>query len=332
MNKLEEKNGRFADFFFNVSSLGTIGIFLILVIFLSLFTPDRNFISPGNIRNLLFFGPEFMVIVLGAGMLMIAGEFDLSVGSVLAFCSFVFLKLFSIGLNPFLVVIITLICGGIIGMINGLITTKGKILSFIATLGTMMFWRGITLIVCAKEPIISIDSSVTKFFTPIFIGEIRDFFPVQTIWLLLFAIILGSILHRHRFGNWVFSTGDNEKAARSMAINTDRVKIICFMIVGALVAFAAIILSLRVSSFSSRVGTGWELRVVAAAVVGGTSLRGGRGNMLGILIGAFIIVIIENALSIARLSYEWTYIFFAIVMLLAVSIDLLIERSRKRVI
>jgi len=124
----------------------------------------------------------------------------------------------------------------------------------------------------------------------------------------LFAIILGAVLHRHRFGNWVFSTGNNEMAARSMAINTDRVKIICFMIVGALVAFASIILSLRVSSF-----------------------RGGRGNMLGILIGAFIIVIIENALSIARLSYEWTYIFFAIVMLLAVSIDLLIERSRKRV-
>ncbi len=331
MNRLEEKNSKFGDFFSNISSLGTIGIFIILVIFLAFFTPDHNFILPGNIRNLLFFGPEFMVIVLGAGMLMIAGEFDLSVGSVLAFCSFVFFKLFSIGINPFLVAIITIICGGIIGMINGLITTKGRILSFIATLGTMMFWRGITLIVSASDPRISIDSSETRFFSPIFIGEIRDFFPVQTIWLLLFAIILGAVLHRHRFGNWVFSTGNNEMAARSMAVNTDRVKIICFMIVGALVAFASIILSLRVSSFSSRIGTGWELRVIAAAVVGGTSLRGGRGNMLGILIGAFIIVIIENALSIARLSYEWTYIFFAIVMLLAVSIDLLIERSRKRV-
>ncbi len=331
MNKQGEKNSKFMGFFLNISSLGTIGIFLVLIIFLAFFTPERNFIQPGNIRNILLYGSEFTIIVLGAGMLMIAGEFDLSVGSVLAFCSFVFIRLFAMGINPFIVTIITLICGSVIGMINGLITTKGKILSFVATLGTMMFWRGITLMISGGV-MIPLDSSELKFFTSAFIGKIGNFFPSQAIWLILFAAILGLMLHSHRFGNWVFSTGDNEKAANSMAINTDKVKIICFIIVGFLVAFTAVTQTLRVSAFSSRVGTGWELKVIAAAVIGGTSLRGGRGNMLGILIGAFIIVIIENALVIARLPYEWTYMIFGIIILFSVSLDLFIERRRKRVI
>jgi len=331
LNKQGEKNSKFLGFFFNISSLGTIGIFLVLIILLAFFIPERNFIQPGNIRNLLFFGSEFAIIVLGAGMLMIAGEFDLSVGSVLAFCSFVFVRLFAMGINPFIVTIITLICGGVIGMINGLITTKGRILSFIATLGAMMFWRGITLLVSGGI-MMPLDTSRFKFFTSAFIGKIGNFFSSQAIWLILFAAILGLMLHRHRFGNWVFSTGGNEKAARSMAVNTDKVKIICFIIVGFLVAFAAVIQTLRLAAFSSRVGTGWELKVIAAAVVGGTSLRGGRGNMLGIFIGAFIIVIIENALVIARLPYEWNYMAFGIIILFSILLDLFIERSRERVI
>jgi len=225
LNKLEKKNSKFLEYFFNISSLGTIGMFLVLIILLTFFTAERNFLRLDNIRNLLFFGSEFTIIVIGAGMLMIVGEFDLSVGSVLAFCSFVFVRLFAMDLNPFLVTIITLICGGVIGMINGLITTKGKILSFIATLGTMMFWRGITLLVSGGI-IMPVDTSGFKFFTSSFIGEIGNFFPLQAIWLTLFAVILGLILHRHRFANWVFSTGDSEKAARSMAINIDKAKII----------------------------------------------------------------------------------------------------------
>jgi len=331
LNKPGEKNSKFLEYFFNISFLGTLGIFLVLIILLTFFTPERNFMSLDNIRNLLFFGPEFMGIALGAGMLMIAGEFDLSVGSVLAFCSFVFVKLFAMGINPFIVTIITLICGGVIGMINGLITTKGRIPSFIATLGTMMFWRGITVLISGGK-IIPLDASGFKFFTSAFIGEIGNFFPSQAIWLILFAVILGLILHKHRFGNWIFATGDNKKAARSMGINTDKVKIICFIIVGFLVAFSAVIQTLRLGAFSSRAGTGWELKAVAAVVVGGTSLLGGRGNMLGIFIGTLIIVVIENALVIARLPYEWTYVIFGIIVLFSVILDLLIERSRKKVI
>lgn len=119
-------------------------------------------------------------------------------------------------------------------------------------------------------------------------------------------------------------------AARSMCINTDLVKIVCFMIVSCLCAFAAVIQTTRLAAFSSRVGTGWELRAIAAAVVGGTSLRGGRGSMVGIFLGALIIMIIENALVIARLPYEWTYMAFGFVIMFSVLLDLIIEKQVQR--
>jgi ribose/xylose/arabinose/galactoside ABC-type transport system permease subunit len=115
-----------------------------------------------------------------------------------------------------------------------------------------------------------------------------------------------------------------------MAINTDMVKITCFIIVGFLVAFAAVIQTTRLAAFSSRVGTGWELMAIAAAVVGGTSLRGGIGNMIGIFLGALIIIVIENALVLARLPYEWTFMVFGIVILFSVLLDLFIEKRLQR--
>jgi ribose/xylose/arabinose/galactoside ABC-type transport system permease subunit len=116
-------------------------------------------------------------------------------------------------------------------------------------------------------------------------------------------------------------------AARAMAINTGMVKIACFIIVGLLCGFAGVIQTTRLAAFSSRVGTEWELRAIAAAVVGGVSLRGGRGSMVGIFLGALIIMIIENMVVLARLAYEWTYMVFGLVIIFSVLLDLLIEKQ-----
>ena len=115
-----------------------------------------------------------------------------------------------------------------------------------------------------------------------------------------------------------------------MAINTDLVKIVCFIIVACLVAFVAVIQTTRLAAFSSRVGTGWELRAVAAAVVGGVSLRGGRGSMVGIFLGALVIIVIENMVGLARLPYEWTFMVLGLVTLAAVLLDLIIDRQVQR--
>ena len=319
----ESKLSRFIVSFRNV---GVLTILVILVVMFAIFTPKNAFIGRANIQSMLALGSEFMIIVLGVGLLMIAGEFDLSIGSVLAFCALIFTWTIELGINPFIGTLITLVCGSLVGMLHGFITVKGKIVSFITTLGGMMFWRGLTLILSegTMRP-----AQTTEFtaFQALTTGKLGGYFPAQGIWFLIAAIVLWAVLHKRRFGNWIYSTGDNKMAARSMCINTDLVKIVCFMIVSCLCAFAAVIQTTRLAAFSSRVGTGWELRAIAAAVVGGTSLRGGRGSMVGIFLGALIIMIIENALVIARLPYEWTYMAFGFVIMFSVLLDLVIEKQ-----
>jgi simple sugar transport system permease protein len=322
-------NNKLMGFLLQNRIAGTLAILVAVVVIGTLYSHDNNFIRVANLKNLGAFGSEFGIIALGVGLLMIAGEFDLSVGSVLAFSALVFTWTNELSLNPFVGLLITLAAGVLTGLTNGLITVKGKIVSFITTLGAMMFWRGLTLMLSRGE-MQAIHLESYPLFLQLFTGEWFGFFPAQFFWFLLLAIILTLLLHFRRFGNWIFSTGDNALAARSMAINTDMVKITCFIIVGVLTAFAAVLQTTRLSAFSSRVGTGWELSAIAAAVVGGTSLRGGIGNMIGIFLGALVIIVIENALVLARLPYEWTFMVFGIVILFSVLLDLLIERRVQR--
>jgi len=126
----------------------------------------------------------------------------------------------------------------------------------------------------------------------------------------------------------VYTTGDNKEAARAMGINTDRVKTICFMIVGVLCAFVAVMQIVRVSSFFSRAGEGWELKAIAASVVGGTFLMGGIGSMTGIFLGAFTISVIENGLVVLRIPYFWTYVVFGLVIIFSVLSSMYMERRK----
>ena len=310
-------------------NLGVLAILVVLIVMVTIFSPGHNFIRAANIRSLLSLGSEFTIICLGVGLLMIAGEFDISVGSVLAFCSLIFTWTLELNIHPFWGTLITLACGSLVGMIHGIITVKAKIVSFVTTLGGMMFWRGLALILSGGA-MRSAETAEFPVFYSIAVGKVGNFFPAQCIWFLIFAVVLGFILHKHRFGNWIYSTGDNVLAARSMCINTDMVKIMCFIIVSIFCAFTGVIQTTRLVAFSSRVGTGWELRAIAAAVVGGTSLRGGRGSMAGIFLGALIIMIIENAMVLARLPYEWTYMFFGLVIMFSMLLDLFIERLVQR--
>lgn len=319
------RSPKFSIFVFR--PIGLLIAFILIVAVVAILSPGYNFIRRGNIEILLSIGSEFSIVVLGVGLLMIAGEFDLSIGSNLVLSSFIFIRLFELGLNPFIATFITLATGASIGLINSLITVKSRIPSFITTLGMMQLLRGLTLLLSggATRPA---DLSGFIGFYNILIGYIGNLLRAQAIWLVLFALILGFLLHNHRFGNWIYATGDNKEAARAMGINTDRVKIMCFVIVGILCAFVAVMQIVRVRAFSSRAGDGWELRAIAAAVVGGTSLRGGIGGMPSIFIGALIVTVIENALILLRLPYEWTYMVYGLLIIISVSIDTFIEKRR----
>ena len=221
-------------------------ILVAVVVFFTLYSPDNNFIRVANLKLLGAYGSEFGIVAIGVGLLMIAVEFDLSVGSVLAFSMLVFTWTNELSINPFIGLLITLAAGVMTGLINGLITVRGKIVSFITTLGAMWFWRGLTLMLSRGE-MQAIHLDAYPLFTQLFIGKWFGFFPAQFFWFLLLVVILTLVLHFRRFGNWIFSTGDNALAARSMAINTDMVKIMCFSIVGVLTAFAAVLQTTRLS-------------------------------------------------------------------------------------
>ncbi len=300
-------------------------VFVGLVLLFTFFSKYR-FIRVDNIEILLAEGCEFTIVALGVGLLMICGEFDLSVGSILVFCCFILAFLFWLGMNLLLASCIVLGVGAILGFLNGIITVKAGIPSFITTLGTMMFWRGITLLLSRgyQRPF----TPKNPFFSSILTEKIFGTIPVQAIWFVVIGIVLGLLLHHHRFGNWVYATGDNELAAKAMGINTHKVKIICFMVVGILCALVSMIQLTRVSSFSSRVGQGWELKAIAASVVGGTALMGGRGSMIGIFLGAVIISIIENGLVTLRIPYYWTYTVFGLVIVFSVLSSRYLERKR----
>ena len=305
----------------------TLVVFIVLMLFFYFFTPHHIFVNPRNIRALSKFIPEIGIVTLGIGMLMICGEFDLSVGSVLPLCAFIFISLLKNGMNPFFSLLIVFAAGALLGLLNGLITVKGYIPSFITTLGTMMLWRGVTLLL-SRGYTSPFNPAVSPLFCHILTGKIGGFIPVQVIWFAIVGLILGFLLHSHKFGNWVYATGDNKLAARAMGINTDGVKIICFMIVGILCAFVGVMQVVRVSSFFSRAGEGWELKAIAASVVGGTALMGGIGSMVGIFLGALIIEFLENGLILMRVPVFGISAFIGLAIILFVLLNAYIERKR----
>lgn len=289
-------------------------------------SPDYIFLDPRNIQSLIRLIPEFAIVTLGVGLLLIAGELDLSISSIIPTCAYIFSLLIMAGIPSFFIVMIVLCVGLVIGLLNGLITTKGRIPSFITTLGTMMLLKGILYPLSgmvtigigkylAQEPIL----------VQVFVGEVFGM-PAQFLWFILFALILGLLLHFHKFGWWIYATGDNKEAARAMGINTDLVKIICFMMVGLLCAFSSIIQVIRVGAFNVVLGTLYELQAIAACVIGGVSLFGGRGGIIGIILGSFLIPIIQNGMVFVGINPAGTTAFIGIAIIVFVLLNILMER------
>lgn len=317
---------RFVRSFFGYRFFSIFLVFVALLLFFGFFSPHYRFTSLANIKVLLGPGSEFSIIALGVGLLMVSGEFDLSVGSILVFCSFMFIRLFEIGMNLFLAGSITLGLGALLGFLNGFITTKARIPSFITTLGTMMLWRGMTLLLSLgyTRPF---DTEVSPLLGSILTGKIGGVIPAQAIWFGAFGLVLGLVLHFHKFGNWVYATGDNKEAARAMGINTDRVKVICFMIVGILCAFAGVMQLLRIESYAATQGLGFELKAIASSVVGGTFLMGGVGSIAGIFLGTLTIQILENGLILMRVPVFGVSAFIGLAIILFVILNTYMGRK-----
>ena len=317
--------------FFSFRVAGTLVVFVGLILIFAFFTPHHLFVDPRNVKALGKLVPDLGIVALGVGMLMICGEFDLSVGAVLPFCSYVFVVLLRAGMNVVLSLAIAMAVGALLGLLNGLITVKGRIPSFIATLGTMMFWRGVLYVHSRMWPIgIRAYLPSGSSFEHALTGEIGGIIPAQVIWFVVFGLILGIVLHFHRFGNWVYATGDNKEAARAMGINTDRVKVICFVTVGILCAFVGVMQLLRIETYAATQGLGFELKAIASSVVGGTFLMGGVGSITGVFLGAVTIQVLENGLILMRVPVFGISAFIGLAIILFVVLNTYVGRRMIR--
>jgi len=284
---------------------------------------NENFFTLNNMLNLFRQVSVNALIAFGMTFVILTAGIDLSVGSTLALGSALTAGLLASGMDPLLAVFIGLLIGFVLGAVNGLIITKGKVAPFIATLATMTIYRGATLVYTDGMPITGLSDS----FTFEMIG--RGYFfgiPFPVIIMMVAFIILYFVQRKTVFGRQVYAVGGNEEAAKLSGIKTDRVKIWVYSLTGMLAVLAGIIMTSRLDSAQPTAGTGYELDAIAAVVIGGTSLAGGRGRIVGTLIGALIIGVISNGLNLLNVSSFYQQIVKGAIILVAV----LFDRSQKK--
>lgn len=275
------------------------------------------FLSANNMRGILGLLPEAALVALGVTLLMICGEFDLSVGSVFALMPMTMAVLFVSGVPFWPAVLAGLALCAFVGFLNGWITIKFDIPSFITTLGMMFMARSLTVVVSGGFPPRIRPGEVPSWLFTGFVDS-AGFVRASVLWFIAIAVLMAVLLSRTNFGNWVRATGGFLPAAQAMGIPTARVKITCFMICSVLAGFAGMIQALRLNSFLPSMGMGMELQAVAAAVIGGTSLMGGIGSILGGLIGATIIRIMDNGMVMSQIDASWFQFAIGALTILAV--------------
>jgi len=315
IQKVEKKNVNLKELLFKYKSL--IGLVLLIGI-VSILNPA--FLSGKNILNILRQTSVNAIIAAGMTFVILTGGIDLSVGSILAISGAVCASLMVNGQNMILAVIIAIIIGGVFGTLNGFIISKGKLQPFIATLATMTILRGVTMVFTDGKPITLGSGDLAISFSKIGGGTILGI-PTPVIIMIVVFVVSAYILSNTKMGRYTYALGSNEEATKLSGLNTDKIKIWVYTISGILAAVAGIILTSRLYSAQPTAGNGYELDAIAAVVLGGTSLTGGKGKISGTIIGALIIGVLSNALNMLDVSSYYQMMVKGVVILIAVLLD-----------
>ncbi|MFL4359224.1 ABC transporter permease subunit [Streptococcus uberis] len=300
-----------------ISELTTLVALIGLMIVITIINP--NFLTTNNLLNLLLQVTANGFIAFGMTFVILTGGIDLSVGSILALSSALTAGLIAKGTPVGIAILLALALGGIFGMLNGLLISYGKLAPFIVTLATMTIFRGATLVYSNGNPI---TGGLSDSFTFQFIGQGYIFgIPFPVILMFLVFLILYLLLHKTAFGKSVYAVGGNEKAAYISGIKLNNVKIVIYTLSGMMAAISGLIITSRLSSAQPTAGASYEMDAIAAVVLGGTSLSGGKGRILGTLIGALIIGGLNNGLNIIGVSAFWQQVVKGVVILIAVLLD-----------
>ena len=296
-----------------------------IIVFIGFSFTATHFLTADSIASILTVAAELGIVSAGVTFLMISGEFDLSVGSVLGVAAMIFALTAKAGWPHIAGWLLALLASGGIGFLNGFITVRAGIPSFITTLGTMMFWRGILLAVTGGFPV-SYFPPGTPWMFLVLNGRFAGQFRASAIWFLGIILLLNLILVRTRYGNAVYATGGNKEAARVLGVSTDRVKLVNFVISAVLAGLAGCIQFARFLSVDPMRGLGLELEAIAAAVIGGTLLTGGAGNLIGTLFGVLLVGMVRSGLVQAGAPPYWYQAFVGLIVVVAVVINTNLRR------
>lgn len=312
----ETKNGNRLKTGSALQSLGSLIALVGLVVVFSIISTD--FRSFNNILALLKQASVNGLIAFGMTGVILTGGIDLSVGSTLALTSMLCAAMVHGGVPPVVAMLAVLVLGVVFGAASGALITKGRLQPFIATLITMTVFRGLTMIFSGGMPISNLGND--PFLMGIGKGTLL-FIPVP-VWVMLamFALFF-FVLNKTTFGRRVYATGSNEKAAKLAGVNVNRTKLLVYIVSGVTATLAGLILLSRLSSAQPTIGTGYEMDAIAAVVLGGTSMSGGRGKIYGTLVGVIIIAVLNNGLNIMNVSSYYQDIVKGLVILLAVLSD-----------
>ena len=309
--------------------LGEYGAFIalaLLAIVLGAISPE--FRQPSNLLNLLRQASFNGLIAIGMTCVILSDGIDLSVGSTFALSAIICAELLVMGIAAPIAILIALIAGTLLGLISGLLVTKGRLQPFIATLITMTAYRGLAMILTDGKPISRLASSISSgsfLFKALGKGNLLLFeavkIPLPAIILILFFAIFYFILNHTTYGRRIYATGSNAKCAKLVGVNTQAIKMSVYAISGFLSSLAGLMMISRVDSAQPTLGDGYELDAIASVALGGTSMSGGRGKITGTIAGVLIIAVLNNGLNILGVTSYYQDVIKAVVILVAVLSD-----------
>jgi ribose transport system permease protein len=298
----------------------------LIAIFVFFSIASSSFLNYNNVTAILFSTVVIGLLALGTTFVIITGGIDLSIGTGMALCAVISGVLITKSGLPVLVGVIgAVLCGGLIGFVNGFNVSVFGLPPFIATLAMMLVAQGLALVISDSTPIYFTDSpSYTKISTGHLFGVN---FPNAVLVLAVAVAIAAVLLNRTVLGRYTYSIGSNEEATALSGINTRRWKISIYTLAGLFTGLAGVMISARLASAQPGTGMGYELQAIAAVVIGGTSLSGGKGSIVGTIIGALIISVLNNGLQIMSIPQEWQNVILGLVILVAVYADMARKRT-----
>jgi ribose transport system permease protein len=279
-----------------------------------------TFLTSTNLLNVGIYVSWFAIAAFGVGLAIIVGGIDLSVASVMALSGLVCALALQWGLPLPLAIVLGLLCGGLVGLLNGALVSRFRMPAFIVTFGTMGLARGVTLGLTSGAPVRDLPASFLQLGQGhLALGPLA--LPLPVFWMLLLAALVSLMLHQTVLGRYIYTVGSDERALLAVGVTTGRVKLLAYLLSGILAALSGIVMTAKLGVAAPMAASGYELDIMAAAVIGGASLFGGEGTVTGIVLGTVLMQIVRNGLVLLGLPTFWQWLAIGAMILLVILLD-----------